>query len=78
MSPEKFSTLVRRQQIVEAAIAIINTQGLRALSVAAVAERVAAIIWHMSAGRFDLDRQAESAWRLFAYSIQPASVTGSS
>ncbi len=40
MAEEKLDTLVRREQIAEAAMSLVATQGLRRLSVAAVARRV--------------------------------------
>lgn len=40
MAEEKLDTLVRREQIAEAAMSLVATQGLRSLSVAAVARRV--------------------------------------
>lgn len=40
MAEEKLDTQVRREQIVEAALALVASQGLRRLSVAAVAHRV--------------------------------------
>ena len=40
MSQEKLATQIRREQIVEAALALVASQGLRRLSVAALARRV--------------------------------------
>jgi len=40
MSEEKLDTLIRREQIAEAALQLVASQGLRKLSVAAVARRV--------------------------------------
>ncbi|MGD0654870.1 MAG: hypothetical protein ABSA16_11035 [Thermoguttaceae bacterium] len=40
MSEEKLDTQIRREQIAQAALELIASQGLRRLSVAAVARRV--------------------------------------
>jgi AcrR family transcriptional regulator len=40
MAEEKLDTLIRREQIAEAALSLVASQGLRRLSVAAVARRV--------------------------------------
>ena len=65
MSQEKLCTETRQEQIAAAALEIVNTKGIAALSVSAVAEKT---------GRIRSDIPPENLAVLFLGIIQPAAV----